>query len=76
MLLRHIFATYRLQFGNVDVFTLSKVVGCSVKFIEEHYGNIQTDEMTNYITRTYSTLDEVDELFVELYFISITTLIL
>ena len=25
--LRHTFATYRLQFGNVDVFTLSKVMG-------------------------------------------------
>ena len=55
--LRYTFATYRLQFGNVDVFTLSKVMGWSVKYIEEHYGQIQTDKMTDYITRTQSTLD-------------------
>jgi site-specific recombinase XerD len=63
--LRHTFATYRLQFGNVDVFTLSKVMGCSVKYIEEHYGQIQTDKMTDYITRTKSTFDAVDGLFLE-----------
>jgi hypothetical protein len=28
--LRHTYTTYRLQLGNVDVFTLSKVMGCSV----------------------------------------------
>ena len=63
--LRHTFATYRLQFGNIDVFTLSKVMGCSVKYIEEHYGQIQTDKMTDYITRTKSTFDAVDGLFLE-----------
>ena len=63
--LRHTYATYRLQFGNVDVFTLSKVMGCSVKYIEEHYGQIQTEKMTDYITRSKSTMDDVDELFVD-----------
>ena len=63
--LRHTFATYRLQFGNVYVFTLSKVMGCSVKYIEEHYGQIQTDKMTDYITRTKSTFDAVDGIFLE-----------
>ena len=63
--LRHTYATYRLQFGNVDVFTLSKVMGCSVKYIEEHYGQIQTEKMTDYITRTKSTMDDVDGLFLE-----------
>ena len=63
--LRHTFATYRLQIGNIDVFTLSKIMGCSVKYIEEHYGQIQTDKMTDYITRTKSTLDEVDGIFIE-----------
>jgi hypothetical protein len=33
---------------------------CSVKYIEEHYGKIQTDKMTDYITRAKSTLDEVN----------------
>jgi integrase len=63
--LRHTYATYRLQLGNVDVFTLSKVMGCSVKYIEEHYGQIQTEKMTDYITRTKSTMDDVDGLFLE-----------
>jgi len=63
--LRHTFATYRLMIGKVDVFTLSKVMGCSVKYIEEHYGQIQTEKMTDYITRTQSTMDEVDGLFLE-----------
>ena len=63
--LRHTFAIYRLQFGNVDVFTLSKIMGCSVKYIEEHYGQIQTDKMTEYITRTKSTFDGVDEIFLD-----------
>ena len=63
--LRHTYATYRLQFGNVDVFTLSKVMGCSVKYIEEHYGQIQTEKMTDYITRSKSTMDEVDEIFLD-----------
>ena len=63
--LRHTYATYRLQFGNVDVFSLSKVMGCSVKYIEEHYGQIQVEKMTDYITRSKSTMDEVDGLFLE-----------
>jgi integrase len=63
--LRHTFATYRLQFGNIDVFTLSKIMGCSVKYIEEHYGQIETKKMTDYITRTQSTFDEVDRLFLD-----------
>jgi integrase len=63
--LRHTFATYRLQFGNIDVFTLSKIMGCSVKYIEEHYGQIQTEKMTDYITRTKSTFDAVDGMFIE-----------
>ena len=63
--LRHTFATYRLQFGNIDVFTLSKIMGVSVKYIQEHYGQIQTEKMTDYITRTQSTFDVVDEIFIE-----------
>jgi site-specific recombinase XerD len=63
--LRHTFATYRLMIGKIDVFTLSKIMGCSVKYIEEHYGQIQTEKMTDYITRTKSTLDAVDGIFLE-----------
>jgi hypothetical protein len=40
-------------------------MGCSVKYIEEHYGQKQTEKMTDYITRTKSTMDEIDRFFVE-----------
>jgi integrase len=63
--LRHTFATYRLQFGNIDVFTLAKIMGVSVKYIEAHYGQIQTEKMTDYITRTKSTFDVADKIFIE-----------
>jgi len=41
--LRHIFATYRLMYGKIDVYTLSKIMGCSVQMIEYQYGNIKGD---------------------------------
>lgn len=62
--LRHTFATYRLNFGNVDVFTLSSIMGCSVKYIEDHYGHPDVDKRMDYITRKNTTYDDVDTLFV------------
>jgi site-specific recombinase XerD len=41
--LRHTFATYRLMYGKIDVYTLSKIMGCSVQMIEYQYGNIKGD---------------------------------
>jgi site-specific recombinase XerD len=49
--LRHTFATYRLQFGKVDIRTLAKVMGCSVRFIEQHYDSAKVENMMDYITR-------------------------
>ena len=48
--LRHMFATYRLNAG-ISVFDLSKIMGCSVKYIEEHYGQIDIDTMKAYLTK-------------------------
>ena len=62
--LRHTFATYRLNFGNVDVFTLSSIMGCSVKYIEDHYGHPDVEKRMDYITRKSTTYDDVDTLFV------------
>ena len=62
--LRHTFATYRLNFGNVDVFTLSSIMGCSVKYIEDHYGHPDVEKRMDYITRKNTTYDDVDTLFV------------
>ena len=42
---------------------ISELCDCCVKYIEEHYGQIQTEEMIDYITRSKSTMDEVDGLF-------------
>lgn len=40
---RHTYATFRLLHSkDLDVFTLAKNMGTSVKFIEEHYGHLET----------------------------------
>ncbi len=48
--LRHTYSTFRLYSG-VDVFTLSKNLGCSVKFIEEHYGHVNVEKMSKELTQ-------------------------
>lgn len=49
--LRHYFASMRLQEGGVDVYALSKIMGTSVKNIEDHYGQILVREMGDVLTR-------------------------
>ena len=49
--LRHYFATMRLQEGGVDVFALAKIMGTSVKNIEDHYGQILVRDMGDELTR-------------------------
>ena len=49
--LRHYYATMRLQEGKIDVYTLSRLMGTSVKNIEDHYGQIITQNMADYVTR-------------------------
>lgn len=40
---RHTYATFRLLYADgLDIFTLAKNMGTSVKFIEDHYGHIET----------------------------------
>ena len=62
--LRHTFATYRLQFGKIDIRTLAKVMGCSVHYIEQHYDNARVENMTDYITRDYDRRDAIDEVII------------
>ena len=59
--LRHTFATYRLQYGKVDIRTLGKVMGCSVRFIEQHYDSAKVENMMDYITRDLNRKDALDE---------------
>jgi site-specific recombinase XerD len=46
--LRHTYATFRLLNG-LSVFVLAKNLGTSVKFIEEHYGHVETAQMRDEI---------------------------
>lgn len=39
--LRHYYATMALAYDRMTIYTLSKVMGTSVKMIEEHYGHVQ-----------------------------------
>jgi len=39
--LRHYYATMALTYDRMTIYTLSKVLGTSVKMIEEHYGHVQ-----------------------------------
>ena len=59
--LRHTFATYRLQFGRIDIRTLAKIMGCSVRYIEQHYDSAKVENMMDYITRDFNRKDALDE---------------
>lgn len=48
--LRHTYATWRLYSG-VHVFTLAKNMGCSVKFIEDHYGHVDVTKQRDMLTK-------------------------
>lgn len=62
--LRHTFATYRLQYGKIDIRTLAKVMGCSVRYIELHYDSAKVEDMTDYITRNLERKDAIDEVII------------
>ena len=49
--LRHTFATWRLQFGKIDVYQLSKILGTSLVNIQKHYDGIKMEEMADYLMR-------------------------
>ena len=63
--LRHTFATYRLQFGRVDIRTLAKIMGCSVRFIEQHYDSARVENMMDYITRDVNRTDALEEIILQ-----------
>ena len=63
--LRHTFAAYRLQFGKIDIRTLAKVMGCSVRYIEQHYDSARVEEMTDYITRRTDERDVFDDVILQ-----------
>ena len=48
--LRHSFATWRLAAG-LSVFDLSRIMGCNVQYIQDHYGHTDIDKMKPYLTQ-------------------------
>lgn len=63
--LRHTFATYRLQYGKIDIRTLAKVMGCAVSFIEQHYDSARVEDMTDYITRPTEERNVIDDVILQ-----------
>jgi integrase len=49
--LRHTYATFRLMYGEVNPLLLAQNMGCSVTFLEQHYGHVRTADMVNTLTR-------------------------
>lgn len=48
--LRHTYATFELYKG-ADIFNLSKVMGCGIDFIQNHYGHVEIDKIKNQFTK-------------------------
>ncbi|MBT5267063.1 MAG: tyrosine-type recombinase/integrase [Rhodospirillaceae bacterium] len=50
--LRHTYATFRLMYGEVNALLLAQNMGCSISFLEQHYGHVRTADMVDALTRT------------------------
>jgi integrase len=60
--LRHTFISYRIMYGNVNVFTLGKLVGTGVQYIQDHYGHLNLEDISEDYTKIISK-DEMDDMF-------------
>ncbi len=60
--LRHTFISYRIMYGNVNVFTLSKLVGTGVQYIQNHYGHLNLEDISEDYTKVIKK-DEMDDMF-------------
>ena len=49
--LRHTYGTFRLVYGNVDVFFLSENMGTSVEMIKKHYSHVKITQVSDHLTR-------------------------
>jgi integrase len=48
---RHTYATFRLMNGEVEIKTLAKNMGTSVPMIDQHYGQVKTQQAAKMLTR-------------------------
>ena len=62
--LRHTYATFRL-YADVPIDKLAKNMGCSVKFIEDHYGHVQPMRISKTLTQNWKK-DESNKFIMEL----------
>ena len=60
--LRHTYATYALM-KKVNIHDLSKVMGCSVKFIEDHYGHVDLEKIRDEFTQDLRNTESGKVLF-------------
>jgi len=49
--LRHLYGTFRLVYGNVDVFFLAENMGTSVDMIKRHYSHLKITQVADHLTR-------------------------
>ncbi|MBT5348986.1 MAG: tyrosine-type recombinase/integrase [Nitrospina sp.] len=49
--LRHLYGTFRLVYGNVDVFFLAENMGTSVDMIKRHYSHLKVTQVADHLTR-------------------------
>ena len=49
--LRHLYATFRITVGGVEIYTLAKSMGTSVKQIEQHYGHLADEHLIVEMTK-------------------------
>jgi len=59
--LRHTFISYRLMYGNVNVFTLGKLVGTGIKYIQDHYGHLNIEDISDDYTKVINKPKEIDK---------------
>ena len=50
--MRHTYATFRLELGDVSVYDLSLNMGCKVAQIERHYSHVMTKTRRKQITKS------------------------
>jgi len=60
--LRHTYATWRL-YCRTDVFVLARNMGTSIKFIEDHYGQVRQELMTDQLIKRYKNEPSTSYLF-------------
>lgn len=57
--LRHTYATFRL-YAKVPVFDLAENMGCDVKYIQDHYGHIMRELISERLTKDFKQSDAID----------------